>query len=74
MNVKETVTQIKSIPQKTKSSFGNWCVLADAHFDSDRSSWDYPNKSYFFFTKRRAEGFIAEVNCTLNNNRKAVFV
>jgi hypothetical protein len=57
------------LPIKTKSSYGTWKVLADAHFNNGLKEWDYPSKSYFLFTKQRAIGFIEEVNHAINNGR-----
>lgn len=62
VSVKETITKIKSAPLKTKSTYGNWTVLADAHFKSGSKEWDYPNKNYYFFTKKRALDFINDPN------------
>ena len=59
--VKETITTITSEPTKTKTSYGNWVVTADAHFDNGLKSWDYPSKSYFFWSKSRALEFIQKV-------------
>lgn len=60
--VTETVTKINSEPCKTNSTYGNWVVYADASFDNGMKQWQYPNKAYFFFTKKMAIEFI-------NNNQ-----
>lgn len=69
--VKERITKINTEPLKTNSSYGNWVVYADAHFNNGSKEWDYPNKSYFFFTKKRALEFIEEANHAINNGRLA---
>jgi hypothetical protein len=61
----EKATKIQSQPIKTtRSTFGNWQVLADAEFYSEESgrSWNYPSKVYYFWSKKRALEFINEVN------------
>ena len=60
--VTETVTKINSEPRKTNSTYGNWVVYADATFNNGSKQWEYPNKAYFFFTKKSANEFI-------NNNQ-----
>lgn len=69
---KETVTAIKAGPNKTNSSYGNWVVYADAHFENFYRSWDYPDKGYYFFTKKRAADWMSEVRIALDNGRKPV--
>lgn len=66
-NVTENITAIKSNPIKIKSSFGSWKVLADAHFSNGIREWNYHQKPYFFFSKKRALCFIEQVNKTISN-------
>lgn len=68
-NVKENITKITSEPYKVKSSYGNWAVTADAHFNNGIREWDYPSKSYYFWTNKKALSFINEVNHAVNNGR-----
>ncbi len=58
VRTKEIVVKINSGIQKTNSTYGNYIVYADAHFDKEGKTWDYPNKGYYFFTKKMAKYFI----------------
>lgn len=54
----EKATRINTGILKTNSSYGKYVVYADASFDNGRTKWEYPNKAYFFFTKKMAQYFI----------------
>ena len=57
----EKVTKIVSEPKKTtRSTYGNWIVLADSSFycEENHNTWNYPAKVYYFWSKKRADEFI----------------
>ena len=66
---KENITKITSEPTQCKTSYGNWVVKANTHFNNGVKEWDYPSKSFYFWTKKRALGFIEQVNHEVNNGR-----
>jgi len=58
----ERITRIRSEALKTsRSSYGTWKVLADASFYNEETgkSWEYPSKTYYFWSKNKALKFIA---------------
>jgi hypothetical protein len=54
----EKATKINTGILKTNSTYGNYVVYADASFNKGNKQWEYPNKAYFFFTKKMAKYFI----------------